>query len=465
MNKLQIKDFKAFKDELVLGFSNKNFLLYGENGAGKSSIYEAIKVAFFRDKIVSTIPNAPTPEDQDQVNGDFWNKYNNKATNANFEIKLNEVKLPDFPTAEYQPFMMSLEDIFFEDKIRLVTLLEQFYFSISDIDSFSNEKYLDIQQDVNAALLSFKENIEIEIDNEDDFTIKIIDSNRNLESKADIKKYFNEGKLNLVILLLLFTSIKIAQNSSKKRILVLDDFITSLDASNRTFLIKYIFDNFSEFQILIFTHNVSFYNLIMYLINHIYKINAKWEFANLYEIDNNSKLYIKSSIERAANIKALYHSIGTPANTLSVEDIGNKIRQKFEVLLYEFSKLTMIGTVEDSKKILERIEISKNIYYKENKTASDLIDELDTVLDENNLNNLPNRLKTKIEQYKKADFGNLKKIISELKLYQKVTMHPMSHGTIGQSPFTTNEIEKSLELLEKFEKYLKVLVDGDVAMV
>lgn len=465
MNKLQIKCFKAFKDELVVDFDNKNFLLYGENGAGKSSIYEAIKVTFFKDRIVSTIPDAPTPEEQDQINQDFWNKYNNKATNADFEIKLNEVNHKDFYTIDYQLFMISLEDIFIEEKIKLDAILEQFYFYISNIDSFCHEKHLDIQREVNAALISFKENIQIEIDNEDDYTIKIIDNIRNLESKSDIKKYFNEGKLNLVILLLLFTSIKAAQNSSKNRILILDDFITSLDASNRTFLMNYIFSNFSEFQILIFTHNVSFYNLIMYLIKNLTNANERWKFAALYEINNKSKLYLKHPIIKVSDIKQEYDSIPLQNTNVYIEDIGNKIRQKFEILLYEYSKLLMIGAVEDSSKILERIGNSKNIYYKGNKTASDLIDEVVSTLDENNPNNLSNRLKTKIEQYKKADFEKLKKIISELKLYQKVTMHPMSHGTIGQSPFTTNEIEKSLELLEKFEKYLKDLVGGNVAMI
>lgn len=86
----------------------------------------------------------------------------------------------------------------------------------------------------------------------------------------------------------------------EKNILVLDDFITSLDIANRTSIIKYIFDNFRNFQILIFTHNVYFYNLITYMINEYYKSdkklnNSKWSFTNLYEIENDHFIYEKGS--------------------------------------------------------------------------------------------------------------------------------------------------------------------------
>lgn len=81
---------------------------------------------------------------------------------------------------------------------------------------------------------------------------------------------------------------------------MLDDFITSLDIANRTSIIKYIFDNFRNFQILIFTHNVYFYNLITYMINEYYKSdkklnNSKWSFTNLYEIENDHFIYEKGS--------------------------------------------------------------------------------------------------------------------------------------------------------------------------
>lgn len=39
ISKIEIKNFKFFKEPFVLDTKNKNVLLYGENGAGKSSVY------------------------------------------------------------------------------------------------------------------------------------------------------------------------------------------------------------------------------------------------------------------------------------------------------------------------------------------------------------------------------------------------------------------------------------------
>ena len=50
MNSLKIENFKAHKN-LLIEAKNRNFLLYGDNGAGKSSIYDAIKICFFKQKL------------------------------------------------------------------------------------------------------------------------------------------------------------------------------------------------------------------------------------------------------------------------------------------------------------------------------------------------------------------------------------------------------------------------------
>ena len=39
---LIIKNFKAFREEITINFENKNLLIYGNNGAGKSSIFWAL---------------------------------------------------------------------------------------------------------------------------------------------------------------------------------------------------------------------------------------------------------------------------------------------------------------------------------------------------------------------------------------------------------------------------------------
>jgi len=458
INRLKLRHFKAFKDELVIDFGSKNLLIYGENGSGKSSIYEALKIVFFKSKLEQDIEVVATPEEQIQVNNDFWNKFNNKNANLNFSIKINEEEYSEVSIENYQCFMISINNIQLDDKIKLDKFLENFFFHIDDVGNFCLENHLSVEAEINEKLQLFNEHIRVTIDKEDGYFVKIIDSIRNLESKRELNKYFNEAKLNLIKLLLLFNSIRCAKEEGKEKILILDDFITSLDVSNRAFLMRYILDEFADFQIIILTHNVNFYNLIMYLIKDIYKTKDKWNFGNIYELNNNNKFYIKNSLDNVEKIKAQYND-----NPEQIEEIGNKIRQKFEVLLYEYSKLLMIGAVEENKKILARIENSNNLYYYNKKTASDLVDELETILSLENSYNLAGSLLAKINLYKQNEFHNIKEILKSLKLYKKITMNPMSHGHIGQTAFTTTEINQTLKLMEKFEKQLKSLTDNDVA--
>ena len=48
---LELTHFKAFKESVTFSLDGKNLLLFGENGAGKTSVFEALKFAFFHEKI------------------------------------------------------------------------------------------------------------------------------------------------------------------------------------------------------------------------------------------------------------------------------------------------------------------------------------------------------------------------------------------------------------------------------
>ncbi|WP_406843492.1 hypothetical protein [Flavobacterium soyae] len=462
MEKIKIEKFKAFENEVILELNKKNLLVYGENGSGKSSLYESIKILFFKQKLESTL-SASTPEDLEQLKNHLWESYNNRNSSSEFEIELNNISHKTFSKDDFQVFMISIEELIIGSKLNLKELLNNCFLDITNVDDFCNNEFENIQNGVNESLTLFIESISIEIDKEDEYSIKIYDTGRSLETKSDIKKFFNEAKLNIIVLLILLNSIEKSKNGTLSKVLVLDDFITSLDISNRTFIIRYIFEKFQDFQILIFTHNISFYNLIMYVINESNNSSA-WMFSNLYEINNNHKFYIKNGIEKVQDIKNEYNNLAIIPNA-NLDDIGNRIRKKFEILLYEYSKLIMIGAVEDSKKILERIMKGLPAYFHNKETASDLVNKIEIILSENNPINLAPRLQTKIDEFKYDEYPNFQKIVKELKLYQKVTMHPMSHGVIGMGTFTTKEIKKSIELLEKMENYLKELVDNNVATV
>ena len=479
MDTLKITNFKAHQYLEEIKFNQKNFLLYGDNGAGKSSIYEALKLCFFKDRVEKDIPVSSTPEEESQYKQDFYSIYNNKINNSNFEIKINTQNYDSFSTLNYKVYMLNLEDTIFDKTIKLKDLYDNVFFDLPSFESFTEmnatgqrlfamtrTKIDDIQEKANNFLTFCLEDIKIEIDSSDDYSIKIKSDERNITNTKEIKKYFNEGKINLVIFALLFSAIEVSKDESKKNILILDDFITSLDMANRTFLMRYIFDTFKDFQIVIFTHNVYFYNLIMYLINDkICETSKEWQFANLYEIGKEHKIYINDDFIAIDNIEKEYSQEKNKPNPIFTE-IGNKLRQKFERLLYELSKIMMIGGVEESNKILESILENQNIYilkYEDRtgnkkkikfKNANDLSIEIKAI--STNLSDI----QTKISEYELNDFDEIKVILKTLKLYRKVTMHSLSHGQTGQHNWSDKEIKQTLILLKKLETNIKDLTNS-----
>jgi len=452
IKKITLNDFKAHTDLVIdLNYKNKpkkNCLLYGENGTGKSSFYEALKLYFFKQRLIEESNIDSIGQRRKQDIREYFLDFNNNRTNKDFEIIIDEKLVKGDEeynnTFDYKLFMINSQSTLLDGgRINFFELVKREYLNL-DIDILDIKR---VQNHTNRKLKEFKEKIEIVIENSGD--IKIVDKDRNIDDKR-LEKFYNEGKINLVMLLLLLTTIRLYSDKEKTNILVLDDFITSLDTANRTYLIKCIFEAFKEFQIFIFTHNIYFFNLINYTIENIkYDENSKWEIFNLYETSQKTKIYSKSDRIALDSIKKRVTKLESDEN--SVEDsytaLGNDIRKKFERTLYEFSKLLSIGGVEESNKILENIE-------KQNFMVADPYKILNK-LDKNNPQLLNN--------HKIKDFGLIQDTLRNLTLYRKVAMHPLSHATeYGEANYTKKEIDSSIKLLDKLETYIKDLTNKKI---
>lgn len=466
MKVLELKDFKAHGN-LKIEFENKNFLLYGDNGAGKSSIYEALKIVFYKNKIEPIRIPTEAPEQYREKLNEFYREYTTIGSRSNFKVRINEDEIESLLRDQYKVYMIDLSNTNFDRFLRLETLLDKVNFDLPKNKTF---KYKKIETRANDFLKFCREDIKIKIDKNENYIIKITDKSRKLLDEKDIKIFFNEAKLNLVIFALLFSAIEVYKNTDRKNILILDDFITSLDMSNRTFLMKYILDTFEDFQICIFTHNVYFYNLIMYLVNEIYRKSDSWQFANLFEKGNKHKSYITPSTKKKLELETLEHNWNTLRNG---KDIGNQIRQKFEILLYEFSKILMVGGVEESNDILDAV-INNQVYLDSQgkgccKLSSEIEEKIISLIsslasiDTSDCPDKPaakcrifERTTTQItalfESYRMHEMPQIKEIMNNLKLYRKVSMHPLSHGRFGESSFSEKEINSSIKLLKKLEQ-------------
>jgi len=459
INTLVLKNFKAYTD-FELNLKNHNLLVYGDNGTGKSSIYEAFKVAFFKKKLIEEIVYK-SEEKEEKINEVFSREYDNKNA-VSFEINLDEKLIKADSKIENFDFNLHLINLYSVEMsniekgdskkdtyktLNLEKLLQREYISI-DLSRITEYKD-SIEDKVNQLLEEFKEDIFIKID--DSYNVIIVDEKRNIqENNRYLNLYFNEAKLNLVVLLLIFVSIEFISNKDKKSIVVLDDFITSLDIANRTFILKYILETFNteNYQLIALTHNLEFFNLIKYILTEkLVNTDTKWQYKQLYEING---IINKSHIEPIC-----FELINKKINE-NPNEAGNLIRKKFESLIHTLAKDFISGSIETSNNILTTFLYSETIYLKSKGTgkkkkfltSNNLVYEIEKLIKENK----PlSDIETLISEYKipSENLKTLKEILNNLKLYRKVIMHPLSHA---ESQFSTKELYQSIDLLKKLEQ-------------
>lgn len=91
MERLELNHFKAFNNELSLENDGaKNVLLFGENGAGKSSLFSSLEYIFYRHKIESVNPMLPTADQQAELDA-IRESYKNSQARVPFDLKFNGV--------------------------------------------------------------------------------------------------------------------------------------------------------------------------------------------------------------------------------------------------------------------------------------------------------------------------------------------------------------------------------------
>ena len=315
MEKLEINHFKAFGSRIafILSAQRKNLLLYGENGAGKTSVYEALKLLFFRERLLKgKITIGGSPEQRQNDEEAFYKEYLHKGDTVDIELKLNDNSFKNINRTVYQSFMVSnidVESIFpsnTKDNLNLANILKNAFIDCDDIDSFVSSNVEKIIREVNKSLSQdFIETINIGLENTD-FDIFVEDVDAKLRASEGLHAIFNEAKLNLVRLLLILESILLlkATDITKHKILVLDDVVTSLDASNRLYITKYLLAKFSDFQKVILTHNIGFNNLFVNQIKSQNKEN-EWNFENLYQTNCGANLYNYNELKTSKDIKTL----------------------------------------------------------------------------------------------------------------------------------------------------------------
>jgi hypothetical protein len=178
--------------------------------------------------------------------------------------------------------------------------------------------------------------------------IKIID----IEDTHNLHNHFNEAKLKLISIAIYFSlAKKYEKNENELKLLILDDFLTSLDMSNRKLIIQYIVEYFASYQKIILTHNIQFYNLIINLLKCRNEVASYWDIKNLFYRKNDG--YFESIIyDKETDYLAIAKNY-LDNNKLS--ESGNFLRKEFERIIEELRQINEIGAKEKTGNILSQL--------------------------------------------------------------------------------------------------------------
>ena len=472
INKLKLEHFKAFREPAELVLDGKNVLVYGENGAGKSSLYQALKIIFHRKWIFDSqiAPTVTDPLDRRNAEKDVLSQYNHQLTPlVDFKLEIDGMDYKAFTPTGIDVTMISRDDILAEDEIDVVNLLKKSIVGISDAETFVAKKKDTIETYINLFLKDYfyEDNLTVSLKySRPNWFLSIKDSIRDSTGRFEkLTEYYNEAKLHAIKLLLLMTAALLngSEGRGDDRVLVLDDVISSMDAANRTMFIELLADFFKDYQRIIFTHSISFFNLAEYVFSTVHQQRDVWKRFQIVEHQGNSEVVERDSQDFARNIKRDY-SPGRNEGT-----IGNRIRKRFEFLAGEVSKLICAGGIAESGQILRSILAPKKLYYEYDRankklhTIYDMVDELTAIIDADSGCQLKTRLDNVVGRYVSgSELGQLRDTLCEMMVYQKVTMHPLSHATGAMPLSTQTEVERSITLLYILEGQLNSLIGRDL---
>ena len=315
IKKIILENFKFYTNQ-NLDTRNKNILLYGENGAGKSSLYWALHLfyktifssnqQFFLDKLDQTKSDnlvnhnlnldaqLTIETNNDSINITKTNISNHSISTDSYKTFhfLNHQKLSDLLINNYNIYNTIQNDFFgkyilfdelkiiLDDTIQNINTTQD----TTNLNQKLNEVLINISRRVNILLKRvFKEKLILSFEIDEPFLINIdVADNKTLlipiiyikiNDKKDFHLRINEARIKIIaisIYLSLFIhNEKSYENIPLLKLIVLDDILLSLDMSQRTKILKFIFKMFyDKYQFFIFTHDIYFYDLVKKIIKY-----------------------------------------------------------------------------------------------------------------------------------------------------------------------------------------------------
>jgi len=398
---INIRNFKFYINDSI-DISEKNFLIYGENGVGKSSLYLALYHLFygyFDNSILENILEFKNRNISDdlEIEVNFSNDERIEINNTSLASTTTILSKKNIYFLDYRFLEQFSETIdFFEtlNKIKNRFLLfDEIFNELSYIEEQKeNEDYdLLIDRRINLdskiveklkKLKNYTNTIIREL--KEDFSVEFIFENSALDREAieikfhnpkifievdgyrDLTLNFNESKIKILSLALVFAIIQlnreenISEDNDDLKLLVLDDFLSSLDMGNRLYIMEYIFNNFSDYQKIILTHNSSFFSIIKRLIHVHGQVNT-WEYKNIHKSLRTDGWYEPKFFKKNDNYLEKANELFAQSEP-DYEGCGNLLRKEIERIISQAEFLFQTGKKEKLENAIVNIR-KKNRHY------------------------------------------------------------------------------------------------------
>ena len=335
ITKIEIKNFRAFYGacQIDLHKAGKNLLVYGENGSGKTSLYQALKrflessegghqfkpyqnIFNSDDGYIKLHLRADAQSERDTYE---WSETVKDETNDELLIQASRAKgfldYKDLLETHYLHREDEVVNVFglLVNNLLANTISDQTDRSLaedwasiqppSDQSAIDQIAYLEeqianfndelasrltyLQTKASEILGKFGYNVAFDLDfqgimyNSDNKTLANQEILLTVEffdkGIPEHHRFLNEAKLSAIAIAIYFSSI-LLQPESELKILALDDVLIGLDMSNRLPVLDVLDEDFSDYQILLTTYDKAWYEIVKQRTAH----GGKWKAVEFY---------------------------------------------------------------------------------------------------------------------------------------------------------------------------------------
>ena len=462
ITKIEIKNFRAFYGayQIDLHKAGKNLLVYGENGSGKTSLYQALK-RFLESsegghqfKPYQNIFNSDDGYIKLHLRADAQSKQNTYEWSETVKDETNDQLLIQASRAEgFLDYKDLLETHYLHRENDVVNVfdllvktllvntvsrqtdrsLAEDWASIQPpfprrsattqiaglevrIANFNDElasRLTELQAKASEILHKFGYNVALDLNfqeivyNSDD---KTLDNQEILLTVAffdrDIPEhhsFLNEAKLSAIAIAIYFSSI-LLQPESELKIIALDDVLIGLDMSNRLPVLDILDEYFSDYQLFLTTYDKAWYEIVKQRTSH----DGRWKAVEFY-FRQTDEYEIPVYVED----KAYLDKAGEYLDANDYKACAIYLRTAFEVMIEEFCEAEglQIRYHRDRSKLN-----SRDFWQAINNQKSNLL---------------------------------TPPLIRDIELYRTRILNPLSHTTITNIP--RKEIEDAIEAVERLK--------------